>query len=122
VHLSQADLERLADFLRLPAGAFARRYTRSIGGRRLLLDKPDSHACIFLSQKSCSVYGARPTQCRTYPWWLSNIQDEQSWREAGEVCEGIDLPGAPLVPAAEILEQCRIDRQNESDMTRWAGP
>ena len=121
VHLSQADIDRLADFFHLPAGTFARRYTRAVKGRRVLMDKPDSAECIFLNQKTCSVYEARPTQCRTYPWWLSNIQDEESWREAGELCEGINHPSAVIVPAAEILEQCRIDKQNESDLARTRG-
>lgn len=114
VYLSTADLERLAGFLHLPLGSFVRRYTRLIKGRRTLVNKPDSHDCVFLADKACTVYEARPTQCRTYPWWLRNIQDPESWQEAAQVCEGIDHPTAPVVLAADILDQCRLDQENEA--------
>jgi Fe-S-cluster containining protein len=118
VFLSPADLERLAGFFRLPVGTFARRYTRVVKGRRVLIDRPGSYDCVFLTGKTCSVYDARPTQCRTYPWWPGNIQDPQSWAETAEVCEGIGHPAASLIPAAEILEQRRIDLENESHLDR----
>jgi Fe-S-cluster containining protein len=123
VYLSKADLERLADFFRLPVGKFARRYTQVLKGRRVLINAPASNDCVFLADKACSVYDARPTQCRTYPWWLSNIHDRQSWEEAGAMCEGINHPGAPVVPAAEIRDQCRLDQENESNLElRKPGP
>jgi uncharacterized protein len=114
VYLSTIDLERLARFFHLPVGGFVRRYTRLIKGRRALLNAPDSHDCVFLANKTCTVYEARPTQCRAYPWWLGNIHDPQSWEEAAAVCEGINHPTASIVPASEILEQCRLDLENES--------
>jgi Fe-S-cluster containining protein len=116
VDLSIADLERLARFLHLPIGGFVRRYTRLAKGRRILADAPASNDCIFLRDKTCTVYAARPTQCRTYPWWLTNIQDPESWQEAAAVCEGIDHPNAPLVPASEILAQARLDQENEANL------
>jgi Fe-S-cluster containining protein len=31
----------------------------------------DNYACIFfdLDKKQCSIYEARPKQCRTFPFW-----------------------------------------------------
>ena len=115
VYLSTVDLKRLASFFQLPIGTFARRYTRLIRGRRALIDSPASNDCVFLTNGTCKVYEARPTQCRTYPWWISNINDPQSWEEASELCEGINHPEAPIVSASEILEQCRVDLENESN-------
>jgi Fe-S-cluster containining protein len=114
VYVSSADIERLARFLRLPAGRFVRRYTRVNKGRRVLVDAPGSGDCVFLRDKACSVYEARPTQCRTFPWWLTNLQDGESWAEAARTCEGINYPDAALVPASEILEQLQLDVDNES--------
>jgi Fe-S-cluster containining protein len=113
VYVSQVDLERLACYLRMPVGRFVRKFTRTARGRRMLMSAPGGD-CVFLTNKACSVYEARPTQCRTYPWWLDNIQDQESWEEAAKLCEGIDHPSASVVPAAEILEQCRLDLVNES--------
>ena len=113
VFVSKADLERLAGHLRLPVGTFVRRYTRISKGRRVLADGTGSRDCVFLKDKKCSVYEARPTQCRTYPWWLRNLRDPQDWEEAARVCEGINHPTAPLVSPAEILDQCRTDEEND---------
>ena len=120
VNLSQVDLERLANFLHQPVGTFVRKYTRTTKGPRVLIDRADSHDCVFLIDKTCTVYEARPTQCRTYPWWLSNTHDRQSWDETAGQCEGINYPGAPIISPSEILEQCRIDAENDANLKRSA--
>jgi Fe-S-cluster containining protein len=116
VWVSQADIRRLAAFLDIPPGRFVRRYTRNVNGERVLIDSVSSADCVFLRDRTCTVYEGRPTQCRAYPWWLQNIQDVQSWREAAAVCEGIDHPDAPLVPLAEIVAQVQLDQENESNL------
>ncbi len=114
VWVSQADIKRLAAFLDIPPGRFVRRYTRMVNGERILIDNAPSTDCVFLRDRTCTVYEGRPTQCRTYPWWLQNIQDEQSWREAADVCEGINHATAFFVPLAEIVEQVTLDQENEA--------
>lgn len=118
VSLTRSDLERLAAFFRQPVARFAQKYTRLSKGRRVLNDRGGTHDCVFLTGRSCSVHEARPTQCRTYPWWSGNLQDAESWQDESQVCEGINHPSAPVVPAAEILEQLAIDVANESAITR----
>jgi Fe-S-cluster containining protein len=113
VRLSDNDIDRLAKHLRLQPGRFVRQYTRTVRGERRPIDAPGSSECIFLRSKACSVYEARPTQCRTFPWWRENLRDEESWREAASSCEGIDHPAAPLILADEIMEQLRLDESNE---------
>jgi Fe-S-cluster containining protein len=114
VYLSQEDLERLAAHFKLGVGAFVRQYTRMRNGRRALLDRVHSQACIFLEGKACTVYDARPVQCRTYPWWFSNLRDAEDWQEERELCEGIDHPAAPVISASEILEQAWREANNDS--------
>lgn len=116
VYLSQADIVRLAAHLEIPPGRFVRHYTRVNKGHRILADRPGSDECVFLRDKTCTVYEARPTQCRTYPWWLANIQDPQSWQETAAVCEGIDHPTAPFISLGEIVEQVLLDQENESHL------
>ena len=53
----------------------------------------------------CSVYHLRPTQCRTWPFWASNLRSERDWREAAAHCPGMKVPGEPggnFVPAEQI--------------------
>jgi Fe-S-cluster containining protein len=114
IYLSRRDVSRLSKALRLPVDTFIRDYTRLSEGRRVLLDKPSSADCVFLSGTACSVYDGRPTQCRTYPFWLTNILEPEDWTAAAELCEGINHPDAPLLSPAEILEQCRSDLENET--------
>ena len=47
---------------------FKARYKYSIKEKQL---SKDNYACVFfdLDKKQCSVYDARPKQCRTFPFW-----------------------------------------------------
>src|SRR5579862_6727546 len=67
VFLSPPDLDRLSTHFALSPDEFVAKYTYKIDSKLSLLDEPGSDACIFLKNKQCSVYEARPTQCRTFP-------------------------------------------------------
>jgi len=99
------DLERLASHFSLSLEAFAHRYTYRLDEKISLVDRPGTSDCIFLKENQCSVYEARPSQCRTFPWWVQNLKDPAAWKEAAKQCEGIDHPEAPLVPSLSIQEQ-----------------
>ncbi|ETW05237.1 hypothetical protein H310_04207 [Aphanomyces invadans] len=69
----------------------------------------DGFDCIFLDRKLvkgkavCSLYHARPMQCRTWPYWPENLETRQTWerlKSAKEGCPGI-LKG-PSIPAEEV--------------------
>ncbi len=113
VYLSELDVERLSSALKLSRDEFIGRYTQWSDTELALTDKPESSECIFLSGKTCSVYDARPTQCRTYPFWLMNILNPEDWADAAEFCEGINHPEAQVISLEEIFEQCRADLENE---------
>ncbi len=48
-----------------------------------------SDHCVFLRNGRCSVYAARPTQCRTFPFWRSLVKDGAWTQEARDLCEGV---------------------------------
>lgn len=106
VFLSQTDLERLAMHKQMTPQEFAKKFTRLVEDQHALLDHPGNYDCVFLKDKKCTVYEARPTQCRTFPWWVHHLRDEEDWKAAKERCEGIDHPDAPIVPSLHIQEQC----------------
>ena len=106
VFLSLRDLQALSAHFGLTEGEFAKKYTRHVDGQYALLDRPRTHDCIFLKDKKCTVYEARPLQCRTFPWWVHHLREPSDWEEAAQRCEGINHPDAPLVPSAHIQEQC----------------
>jgi hypothetical protein len=80
-------------------------YTRYVKGGYALTNQPGGD-CIFLKNKQCTAYKARPIQCRTFPWWVHNLRGPKEWAEAAVSCEGINHPEAPTVPASQIEEQC----------------
>jgi len=106
VFLSEPDLERLAAHFSLTPQEFAKKYTRLVDEQYALLDRPNSGDCIFLKDKRCSVYDARPIQCQTFPWWIQNLKEREEWEEAAEHCEGINHPDAPVIGEVEIQTQC----------------
>lgn len=106
VFLSNQDLERLSAHFHLTQEEFTQKYTRYIDGQYALLDRAQTYDCIFLQNNQCTAYEARPTQCRTFPWWVHHLRDQNDWEEAGKRCEGINHPDAPLVPSLIIQEQC----------------
>jgi len=51
--------------------------------------KNDGDNCIFYGENGCTIYEARPTQCRTYPFWSANLKSKYRWKITEEECEGI---------------------------------
>jgi Fe-S-cluster containining protein len=57
--------------------------------------------CIMFNPKAgtCATYAARPTQCRTFPFWPGNLSNVKSWERLGRKgkwrCEGAPSPSVP---------------------------
>ena len=101
--LSRNDLEQLAAALNLTPEEVRGRYCREVdmgGVARLSLREHDNYDCVFWGEGGCSVYAARPLQCRSFPFWPALLADEESWRMAGEDCPGIG--NGPLHSGIEI--------------------
>lgn len=98
VWVDKTAIRRLAEHLALALDEFGRRYLRRVGRRYSLVEKPN-HDCVFWDD-GCTVYEARPPQCRTFPFWRENLADPAAWAEAGEDCRGIGH--GRLYPAAEV--------------------
>src|SRR5579872_3291265 len=97
VWLEEKEIEEISSHLQLSKEFFLRRYTRKVGGRIALIEDPRNFDCVFLKGKKCQIYGLRPRQCRTFPWWKENLESPESWAEAAKRCEGINHNDAPLI-------------------------
>jgi Fe-S-cluster containining protein len=73
--------------------AFMETYCRWIpsenGTMRLSLKEKANFDCIFW-QNGCSIYEYRPLQCRSFPFWKSNLASSKSWKTAASSCPGIN--------------------------------
>ena len=83
----------------LPSSAFVK---PSSEGRPSLLTRPDGN-CVFLDDdsKKCTAYSARPTQCRTYPFW-GETTTPLGWLRESARCPGISIEQGPATPLEEV--------------------
>ena len=110
VWFTDEDAARMADRLGVDESTFYRKYARKLRGRWSLIERKTEHGydCIFLDRKSkpgkalCSIYDARPAQCRTWPFWPENLATPQAWEDVKRQtpCPGMD--SGQLVPATQI--------------------
>ncbi len=87
VYVTLQDRRRLAAHLGLTTVQFTRRHTAKTEGW-FHLKHPDQ-PCLFLEASQCRVYRARPTQCRTWPFWPENMNPRIWRKEVAAVCPGI---------------------------------
>lgn len=102
VWISEEEIKQMAEHLNISIDLFKRKYTRLVHNQYSLIEKKrQDYDCVFLEGKRCTIYQARPKQCRAFPWWVENLESKEAWEEAAKDCEGIN-PEAPLVPFEEI--------------------
>ena len=90
VWVSERDIHAMAEHLGLDVVEFAREYVRRIGTCYSLKERAD-YRCVLLDEdERCRVYDARPTQCRTYPFWDENIKTARAWDALAEDCPGLN--------------------------------
>jgi Fe-S-cluster containining protein len=88
VYLSEADLARLADFTGMAIAEFERRFTIRTT-KTLRFRKPRNRQCPFLLADGCSVHAAKPTQCRTFPFWPELLDNPKELEAVARYCPGI---------------------------------
>ena len=89
VYVDDAEVQAIAEYLDKPIGEIRLFHTRIVRNRVSLVDFPNED-CTFFDPKSrgCTVYTVRPVQCRTWPFWRSNLESEDTWRETQKECPG----------------------------------
>ena len=118
VWLSEAELIEMARLMMLEVDRFVDSYVERVEGRWALREDPTRGDCCFLKEGRCSVYYARPRQCRTFPWWPTTLESPERWREAQRLCEGIEHSDAPLVSIEEITATLTEERRGRARRSR----
>ena len=109
VWVTKKEIAAIAKNLRMSEQSFIARYVRQIVRRFSLIERSDSKDCVFLTNEGCRIYSVRHKQCRTWPFWTSNIDTPEDWSLAAQRCPGINR--GSLYLSEEIQEKARSTRE-----------
>src|SRR5438309_1796879 len=108
VWVNEEELTALAQFRGEPVEEIREFHTRQVGQRRTLCEKPNGDCVYWDKEAGCTVYPVRPRQCRTWPFWESNVVTPEAWKRTCEVCPGSGQ--GELIPAEEIARRLKLIR------------
>jgi hypothetical protein len=109
VWVDDEEIETIARHLGIDRETFEAKYVRNIGRGKSLGELDDSNwDCVFLDgqTRKCSVYEVRPRQCRTWPFWESNVESPETWERTCQVCPGSGR--GEFVPLEVIQEKLAV--------------
>lgn len=118
VFLSAQDLARLSEQLDLSEADVVAQHCvwSEIGAdAHLSLAEQANNDCVFWRDGGCSVYAARPAQCRTYPFWQNIIDSASHWTMEAGACPGIGI--GPTHSSADVAEHV-IERRSKHPILR----
>jgi len=89
VYVVRSEIEALAEAVEMDLAEFEDTFVRRVGRRKSLVELA-SGDCVFFDpiSRGCRVYEARPRQCRTWPFWASNLRSRKAWEETCRACPG----------------------------------
>jgi len=106
VWMNDEELDALVEFNGEPREQVEKLYTRMVGMRRSLREKPGGDCIFYDRQAGCTIYPVRPGQCRTWPFWESNIRTKADWEETCNVCPGSGE--GDFIPSEEITRRMQV--------------
>jgi uncharacterized protein len=109
VWVANDEIAALAKHLAISVDEFERQFVRKVGVRKSLIEYENGDCVFFDNQaRKCTVYEARPKQCRTWPFWESNIRSPAAWQQTCEVCPGSGV--GKVYTVEEIVAQSSVVR------------
>ena len=112
VYLTLEDRERFAKHFKISVDEFTVKYCAKTDGIWHLRERKKNPDCIFLDGKSCGAYAARPTQCRTWPFW-PEIMSAKAWKkDVVSFCPGVGK--GPLISSVEIEKALKEQSDSNS--------
>jgi Fe-S-cluster containining protein len=89
VWVIDAEIAAIAQEMGLDRETFEAQYVRKVGLRKSLREFSNGD-CVLLDKttRKCTVYESRPRQCKTWPFWGSNLKTPEDWEYTCSVCPG----------------------------------
>jgi len=106
VWVNEEEIAAIADFRGEPVEEVRGLYTRMARHGRTLRDNNDGDCVFYDKTEGCLIYEVRPRQCRTWPFWHSNVATPENWQRTCEICPGSGQ--GELISAEEILARVKV--------------
>lgn len=106
VWVTDEEIAALAAYRGESVAEFTAAHTRAVGRRRSLRERANGDCVLFDRGRGCTVYAARPAQCRTWPFWESNVATPEDWERTCEACPGSGK--GELIPPEEITRRINV--------------
>jgi len=87
VRIKDAEISRIAEHLEVSAAVVRDRYLHPWQGGYRIIEMDDGR-CVFFDA-GCRIYPVRPSQCRTFPFWISTMRSTARWQATCRACPGI---------------------------------
>src|SRR5262249_48805326 len=100
------EIAALAEHLGEKRHEFEAVFTYRKRGQVSLREKANGDCVLFDRQKGCTVYPVRPRQCRTWPFWESNLKTPEDWARTERICPGSGE--GELIPVEEITRRLNV--------------
>ncbi len=106
VWTSDDEIAAIAEHLNLPEPEFRGLHTRVVSRTQVSLREKANGDCIFFERGvGCTIYPVRPAQCRTWPFWDSNLATPETWRRTERGCPGAGE--GELIGVEEITQRMK---------------
>ncbi len=89
IYLSRTEVFEIAGYLNMAAAEWVGRFCYPYKDSYSLDEDAQGRCCLF--DNGCTVYPVRPMQCRTFPFWFSNLRSIERWRKVEQACPGIGM-------------------------------
>jgi len=106
VWVNDEEIAAIAEFRGEPVEEVRGLYTRMARRGPTLRDNADGDCVFYDKNEGCLIYPVRPRQCRTWPFWHSNVVTPEAWRHTCEICPGSGQ--GDLISAEEILARVKV--------------
>jgi len=106
VWLTNEEIAAIAKYRGESITRFRSLYTRKVDGKVSLRERANFDCVFYDKKQGCTIYPVRPRQCRTWPFWESNVATPEDWERTCDVCPGSGQ--GELIPAEEITRRLKI--------------
>jgi uncharacterized protein len=106
VWTTDAEIAAIAEHLRMPEAEFRASHTHTVFAGKVSLREKANNDCVFFERGvGCTIYPVRPIQCRTWPFWRSNLATPETWGRTERNCPGSGQ--GPLIGVDEITRRMK---------------